>query len=134
MISMKFKLLLTFFFFKVSFFAQLEDSILLREIYNFSLTKSTCHDNLRSLCKDVGHRLSGSPSAQKAVEWGYDLLSTMNLDSVYLQPVKVPKWVRGEVEEVKWKDRKGNIIETNCTALGGSIGTNGTIKGKVIRE
>ena len=132
MISMKFKLFLTFFFIKVSFFAQLEDSILLREIYNFSLTKSTCHDNLRSLCKDVGHRLSGSPSAQNAVEWGYDLLSTMNLDSVYLQPVKVPKWVRGEVEEVKWKDRKGNIIETNCTALGGSIGTNGTIKGKVI--
>ena len=56
----------------------------------------------------------------------------MNLDSVYLQPVKVPTWVRGEVEEVKWKDRKGNVIETNCTALGGSIGTNGTIKGKVI--
>ena len=78
MISMKFKLFLTFFFIKVLFFAQFEDSILLREIYNFSLTKSTCHDNLRSLCKDVGHRLSGSPSAQKAVEWGYDLLSTMN--------------------------------------------------------
>ena len=33
---------------------------------------------------------------------------------------------------MQWKDRKGNIINTNCTALGGSIGTDGIIKGKVI--
>ena len=37
---------------------------------------------LRSLCKDVGHRLSGSQSAQKG-RMGYDLMRSMKLDSVY---------------------------------------------------
>ena len=50
------------------------DSTQIKQIYNFSLTRSSCYENLRSLCKDVGHRLSGSPSAQKAVDWGYDLM------------------------------------------------------------
>ena len=64
-------------------FGQQIDSAQIKQIYNFSLTRSSCYENLRSLCKDVGHRLSGSPSAQKAVEWGYDLMSSMQLDSVY---------------------------------------------------
>lgn len=108
------------------------DSTQIKQIYNFSLTRSSCYENLRSLCKDVGHRLSGSPSAQKAVDWGYDLMRSMQLDSVYLQPVRVPRWVRGDVENVKWKDREGNSVNTHCTALGGSIGTDGVIKGKVV--
>ena len=113
-------------------FGQQIDSAQIKQIYNFSLTRSSCYENLRSLCKDVGHRLSGSPSAQKAVEWGYDLMSSMQLDSVYLQAVRVPRWVRGDVEKVLWKDKDGNTKNTNCTALGGSIGTDGIIKGKVV--
>ena len=84
-------------------FGQQIDSAQIKQTYNFSLTRSSCYENLRSLCKDVGHRLSGSPSAQKAVEWGYDLMNSMQLDSVYLQPVRVPRWVRGDVEKVHWK-------------------------------
>ena len=87
-------------------FGQQIDSAQIKQIYNFSLTRSSCYENLRSLCKDVGHRLSGSPSAQKAVDWGYDLMRSMQLDSVYLQPVRVPRWVRGDVENVKWKDKE----------------------------
>ena len=113
-------------------FGQQIDSAQIKQIYNFSLTRSSCYENLRSLCKDVGHRLSGSPSAQKAVKWGYDLMSSMQLDSVYLQPVRVPQWVRGDVEKVHWKDKDGNTKNTNCTALGGSTGTDGIIKGKVV--
>ncbi len=113
-------------------FGQTNDSALIRHIYNFSLTQSSCYENLRSLCKDVGHRLSGSPSAQKAVEWGYDLMLGMDLDTVYMQPIIVPRWIRGDVEKVKWTDNEGNILNANCTALGGSIGTNGEIKGKVV--
>ena len=44
----------------------------------------------------------------------------------------VPHWVRGKTELVSWKNKKGSIVNVNCTALGGSVGTNGVIKGDLI--
>ena len=35
---------------------------------------------------------------QKAVEWGEKVMKEVGLDSVWLQPVMVPHWVRGEKE------------------------------------
>jgi hypothetical protein len=104
----------------------------LREIYDFNLQQSNCYENLRSLCKDIGHRLSGSKSAQKAVEWAELLMKNSNLDTVYLQQITVPQWKRGDVEKVYWKNIYGDTINVNCTALGGSVGTNGILNGEVI--
>ena len=108
------------------------DSLKLREIYDFNLQQSNCYENLRSLCKDVGHRLSGSKSAQKAVEWAELLMKNSNIDTVYLQQITVPHWERGDVEKVYWKNINGKTIDVNCTALGGSVGTNGIVNGEVI--
>ena len=108
------------------------DSLKLREIYDFNLKQSNCYENLRSLCKDIGHRLSGSKSAQKAVEWAELLMKNSNLDTVYLQQITVPHWKRGDVEKVYWKNINGETIDVNCTALGGSVGTNGIVNGEVI--
>ena len=111
---------------------QINDSIQLREIYNFNLTESNSFENLRSLCKDVGNRLSGSPSAQKAVEWAKIMMQKANLDTVYFQKILVPHWERGNIESVFWKDQNGVVEEINCSALGGSVGTNGVLEGQVI--
>ncbi|HRJ35477.1 MAG TPA: peptidase M28 family protein, partial [Flavobacteriales bacterium] len=46
------------------------DSITVRRIYDIALTQGECYENLRVLCKQVGHRLSGSAQAEKAVVWG----------------------------------------------------------------
>ena len=108
------------------------DSLKIREIYDFNLQQSNCYENLRSLCKDIGHRLSGSKSAQKAVEWAELLMKNSNLDTVYLQQITVPHWKRGDVEKVYWKNINGETIDVNCTALGGSVGTNGIVNGEVI--
>jgi len=108
------------------------DSLKLREIYDFNLQQSNCYENLRSLCKDIGHRLSGSKSAQKAIEWAELLMKNSNLDTVYLQQITVPHWKRGDVEKVYWKNINGETIDVNCTALGGSVGTNGIVNGEVI--
>ena len=108
------------------------DSLKLREIYDFNLQQSNCYENLRSLCKDVGHRLSGSKSAQKAVDWAELLMKNSNMDTVYLQQITVPHWKRGDVEKVYWKNINGETIDVNCTALGGSVGTNGIVNGEVI--
>ena len=77
-----------------------KDSIQLKSIYNQVLNEGNVYENLRSLCKDVGHRLSGSPGAAKAVNWGERLLSKYDLDSVWLQELMVPHWVRGDVERL----------------------------------
>jgi hypothetical protein len=50
---------------------------------------------LEHLTTRVGHRLSGSPGLEKAVAWAHERMKAEGLDGVRLQPVKVPRWVRG---------------------------------------
>jgi len=77
---------------------------------------------LRDLTQNIGGRLSGSPEAAKAVVWGEKLMNTIGLDSVWLQPVMVPHWVRGEKEIAMYS---ANGIQKNVPicALGFSIAT-----------
>ncbi len=112
--------------------AQKEDSIFIRTIYNEALSKGHAYENLRSLCKDVGPRLSGSSQAQMAVEWSEQLMKSYKFDSVYLQKVMVPHWERGTKESGWLKTDDGKLIPVNLLALGGSIGTNGLLNGEII--
>jgi carboxypeptidase Q len=114
--------------------AQNEDSVLIRKIYDFSLTESVCYDDLRVLCKEVGHRLSGSKGAEKAVIWGEKTLKSYGLDTVYLQEVMVTHWERGSKENltITNKTAKKAPIPIKIATLGGSVGTNGVLKGEII--
>ena len=47
----------------------------------------------------------------------------LEIDSVWLQPVMVPKWVRGAPEYAHIETRPGNNISVPIVALGGSIST-----------
>jgi len=77
---------------------------------------------LSELTGTIGSRISGSPQAAKAVEWGKRTMLQCGFDSVYLQPVMVPRWVRGSVERAAILDGDKEIPLTIC-ALGGSIAT-----------
>ena len=110
-----------------------KDSIIISNIYNEALSNGDAYSNLKNLCKDVGHRLSGSKGAEKAVQWGKIVLTRYGLDSIWLQPIKVPHWERGDIERLDIISGKNNIYATSCTALGGSIGTDGSvISGEII--
>jgi hypothetical protein len=50
---------------------------------------------LEHLTTRIGHRLSGSPGLEKAVAWAHEGMKAEGLDGVRLQPVKVPRWIRG---------------------------------------
>ena len=50
---------------------------------------------LEHLTTRIGHRLSGSPGLEKAVAWAQEGMKAEGLEGVRLQPVKVPRWVRG---------------------------------------
>ena len=116
----------------VLLFAQNEDSIALRKIYTYHLTQGNTYENLRYLCKNIGARISGSPQAEKSVEWAKQAMLKAGADTVYLIPCMVPKWVRGEKEKCELFLGKKTEKLSVC-ALGGSTGTpKEGIKAKVI--
>ena len=96
-------------------------------MFDAALVEGHSYENLRSLCKDVGARLSGSPEAEKAVNWAKVLLESYQFDKVWLMPVKVPHWVRGDIEEAGVNGKPMSI-----KTLGGSVSSNGKIEAKVI--
>ena len=115
-------LLLLIFSFKTK--AQNTDSIMIRKIYDEVLTHGECYQNLSYLCSNIGGRLSGSPQAAKAVEWGKTVMEGLNINRIELQPVIVPHWVRGEKEQgFIINSKTGARQETQICALGGSIAT-----------
>lgn len=78
---------------------------------------------LNDLVTQVGHRLSGSPGDAKAVAWAKNTMERLGFANVRLEPVMVPKWVRGNVEETSILHSDGKREKLNIVALGGSIAT-----------
>ena len=100
------------------------DSTQIKKIADEVMTNSTAYKNLRTLCKDIGPRLSGSANALKAVYAGKKMLEASGADTVYLQPCVVPYWVRGAKEE-GYITVNGVKEKIELTSLGNSEGTNG---------
>ena len=98
------------------------DSTNIKSLFNSVLKDGKSYEWLRDLTQNIGGRLSGSPEAAKAVVWGEKLMNAIGLDSVWLQPVMVPHWVRGVKEIARYTT---NGIEKNVPicALGFSIAT-----------
>jgi carboxypeptidase Q len=78
---------------------------------------------LTELTGSVGARLSGSPEAARAVEWGKELMTRLGFQKVHLEPVMVPHWVRGPVEQGTILSPKLSRTKLAVCALGGSIAT-----------
>ena len=98
------------------------DSTNIKKLYNSALTGGKSYEWLKDLTQNIGGRLSGSPEAAKAVLWGERLMNKVGLDSVWLQPVMVPHWVRGE-KEVASYTTNGTQKNVPICALGFSIAT-----------
>jgi carboxypeptidase Q len=100
------------------------DSLMFSKLFGHILEKSDCYSDLRVLCKSIGHRLTASPQAEKAVEWGKKTLQNAGCDRVVLQPVIVPHWVRG-IEQFSIQLNTGEQKKFNILGLGNAIGTDG---------
>ena len=106
-------------------FAQADDSVMIRKIYKEALVNPVAYHNLDYLCNKIGGRLCGSAQAEKAVQWTKRVLDGMGLDTVYLQPVMVSHWERGEKEKGKVISGKAGNHLLNVCAIGGSVATPG---------
>jgi len=103
------------------------------QIVRSALLDKKGYEWLGELCS-IGPRLSGSENSSRAIRWAKNKMKECGFDSVWLQPVMVPKWVRGKMEKAfiskskKYLNKKLTVV-----SFGGSIGTskNG-ITGEVI--
>ncbi|WP_298302161.1 M28 family peptidase [Flavobacterium sp.] len=103
-------------------FSQTNDEAMLKQIYKVALTESKAYPWLDDLSNKIGHRLSGSSGAAKAVTYTKEQMELLGLDKVYLQEVMVPQWVRGEKEVAYLQVGKQKKSFPIC-ALGMSVAT-----------
>lgn len=94
-----------------------------KSFFDEALTNQTAYENLRYLCKNFKGRVTGSPEANAAVDYTFQLMKSMNLDKVEKQAVRVPRWVRGEEEQAAIQSNKFGNKTVPVTALGMSVGT-----------
>lgn len=108
------------------------DSLMIANFYKQSLEDYQNYSDLYYLCKSIGGRLAGSEQLMKAIQWLEKILTTVPVDTVYLQECQVRHWVRGE-KEICYVFTSSGKIELNCCALGGSISTGHSgIQGKIV--
>ncbi len=121
-------------FFCTYSFSQNTDSSNIAHIYKTALTQGKCYDNLKQLCSKAGGRISGSAQAAVAVELMEKLMiEQQGFDSVWLQPVMVPHWVRGKKETASVFHPSLGYMKLNIIALGGSVATpDGGLKAEIL--
>ncbi len=117
--------LLVLSFYSFGLFAQsAQDASSIKEIFDEELKNGKSYPMLHELCTKIGARLSGSPGAAAAVEWSRHVMEDYGFDSVWLQPVMVPHWVRGVKEVARViNSKKMGTVDLSVCSLGGSVGT-----------
>jgi len=80
---------------------------------------------LTYLTDHIGKRLSGTPQLNTAIQWGAELMRKAGLQNVQVQPVMVPRWVRGnESATITYKGEAGTIVKPlHMLGLGMSVAT-----------
>lgn len=86
-------------------------------------------EKLVYLTTSIGHRLAGSRSLERAIEWAYGRMQKEGLDNVRKLPVQVPHWVRGResARVVSPVEKPLSIL-----GLGQSVATPGPLTASVI--
>jgi carboxypeptidase Q len=75
---------------------------------------------LATLTDSIGHRLSGSPQLDRAIDWAVAEMKRDGLDNVHTEAVMVPRWVRGR-ESAEILEPAPHAIA--MLGLGNSVGT-----------
>ncbi len=92
------------------------------ELHRLGLEEGRSYEMLKSLLREAPGRLSGSPMAEKAVDWAQRTMQSIGLVNIRRQPCMVPVWERGEVERLELIEGEKRS-QLPILALGGSIGT-----------
>ena len=89
-------------------------------IIGAALVSNRAWERLAHLTDHIGHRLSGSKSLERAIEWALAEMKRDGLDNVRGEKVMVPHWVRGEESLELTAPRPMRLA---MLGLGNSVGT-----------
>lgn len=91
-----------------------------QKLISLAMDDNTGLDRLEYLCDQIGNRVSGSKSLEKAIDWAAAEMKKAGFENVQKIPVKVPHWVRGQESAMMTApvSRKLAIL-----GLGDSVGT-----------
>ena len=105
-----------------------------RKIIVEGLQKRYAYTLLKGLTENAPLRFVGSEGAADAVAWGEEIMQELEFENVRTEPVMVPHWVRGSVEEAEVILSAGEKIPLTVCALGGSVPTTKTgVYAEVVR-
>ncbi len=89
-------------------------------IVRATLAGNDAQDKLEELCLGIGHRLSGSPQLDQAIEWAIATMKKDGQENVRREEVMVSRWVRGQESATMLEPRP---VPLHMLGLGGSVGT-----------
>jgi len=89
-------------------------------IIDAALADSAAYQRLSVLVDEFGHRLSGSESLERALDWILEEMQGDGLENVRGERVMVPRWVRGEESAELLEPRFRRLP---MLGLGGSVAT-----------
>jgi hypothetical protein len=87
-----------------------------------ALTEGHAYARLAELTDGIGPRLAGSEGEKAAVQWAKRSFEADGV-KVWLEPVKVPRWVRGAESGQVLASERHRAHPMALMALGGSVGT-----------
>jgi carboxypeptidase Q len=85
-----------------------------------ALADSAAHRRLSTLADRFGHRMSGSESLERSLDWIMDEMRRDGLENVHAEPVMVTHWVRGAESLELVSPRRAPM---RMLGLGRSVGT-----------
>ena len=91
-----------------------------KRLIDEALSNRFAWERLAELTDTFGHRLSGSESLEAAIRWAAEEMKKDGLEKVRLEPVKVPRWVRGSESLEITSPRRHTLA---MLGLGNSVGT-----------
>ena len=90
------------------------------QLIQAALKDSAAYKRLARLVDGFGHRMSGSESLERALDWIVDEMKKDGFENVHKEPVTVTHWVRGEESAELLAPRRMKLA---MLGLGRSIGT-----------
>src|SRR5437588_3557909 len=75
---------------------------------------------LSELTDSFGHRLSGTPQLDRAIQWATEQMRRDGLENVHTEKVIVPRWVRGSESAETLEPARHDLV---MLGLGGSVAT-----------
>ena len=99
-----------------------EPGKVLTSFFEEALTDTSAYSQLKYLCSNTKGRLAGSAASLKAIEYTRQALINAGCDTVWLQKMMVPHWVRG-FEQCRITSESLGGAGLSITALGLSVGT-----------